>query len=320
MKGKYKAMMNQMKFPTRRGFCLTWLVVAFVSIALDADPLSAQGSNKEEDPRLKARPITLQTKDGMELQAYYFPSDQKKAATTVLLVHEWQGQAGTYAKLASALNKAGCAVLALDYRGHGKSSSYVNARGDKIEIDPEKLSRKDAEAIVTLDLEKAKAFLKDENNDGYLNLNALVVIGVGEGCVLGNLWAMRDWSFPSVGRVKQGQDVKGLVLISPEKQVKGLPLEPSLNDNNLLQLPTLIMAGKTSSDASEARRIESRIAARKKKVGRGEVTGLSLELLDSNLSGASLVSQADGAIKSIVSFVTTEVKGNARRNPWVERD
>ena len=86
MKGKYKAMMNQMKFPTRRGFCLTWLVVAFVSIALDADPLSAQGSNKEEDPRLKARPITLQTKDGMELQAYYFPSDQKKAATTVLLV------------------------------------------------------------------------------------------------------------------------------------------------------------------------------------------------------------------------------------------
>ena len=103
------------------------------------------------------------------------------------------------------------------------------------------MSRKDAEAVVAMDLEKAKGFLKTENNDGYLNLNALVVVGVGEGSVLGSLWAMRDWSFPSLGSVKQGQDVKALVLISPEKQIKGLPLEPALNDN-LLQLLTMIIA------------------------------------------------------------------------------
>jgi len=280
-----------------------------------------QGNKKgKEDPRLEPRPVTLQTKDGMEIRAFYFPSDQKKAATTVLLVHEWEGQASPYYKLVTALNKAGCAVLAPDYRGHGGSKEYVNLRGDKAELDPSKMSRKDAEAIVAMDLEKAKGFLKDENNDGYLNLNALVVIGIGEGCVLGNLWAARDWGFPSLGSVKQGQDVKAIVMISPEKQVKGLPIEPALNDNNLLLLPTLIMAGAGSLGAGEARRMASRLEARKKRVGRGEVTGLSIQMLESDLTEAALVNDARGAIPAIVTFVTTEVKGSDPKNPWVERN
>ena len=280
-----------------------------------------QGNKKgKEDPRLEPRPVTLQTKDGMEIRAFYFPSDQKKAATTVLLVHEWEGQASPYYKLVTALNKAGCAVLAPDYRGHGGSKEYVNLRGDKAELDPSKMSRKDAEAIVAMDLEKAKGFLKDENNDGYLNLNALVVIGIGEGCVLGNLWAARDWGFPSLGSVKQGQDVKAIVMISPEKQVKGLPIEPALNDNNLLLLPTLIMAGAGSLEAGEARRMASRLEARKKRVGRGEVTGLSIQMLESDLTEAALVNDARGAIPAIVTFVTTEVKGSDPKNPWVERN
>ena len=280
-----------------------------------------QGNKKgKEDPRLEPRPVTLQTKDGMEIRAFYFPSNQKKAATTVLLVHEWEGQASPYYKLVTALNKAGCAVLAPDYRGHGGSKEYVNLRGDKAELDPSKMSRKDAEAIVAMDLEKAKGFLKDENNDGYLNLNALVVIGIGEGCVLGNLWAARDWGFPSLGSVKQGQDVKAIVMISPEKQVKGLPIEPALNDNNLLLLPTLIMAGAGSLEAGEARRMASRLEARKKRVGRGEVTGLSIQMLESDLTEAALVNDARGAIPAIVTFVTTEVKGSDPKNPWVERN
>ncbi|MDA8697175.1 alpha/beta fold hydrolase [Rhodopirellula sp.] len=296
------------------------LAFLFLLTASSWTTLFAQGKKGEEDPRLEARPVTLKSKDGMELRVFYFPSEQKKNATTVLLVHEWGGQASPYYKLVTALNKAGCAVIAPDYRGHGGSKEYVNVRGDKAELDPDKMSRKDVEAIVAMDLEKVKGFLKDENNDGYLNLNALVVIGVGEGAVLGNLWAMRDWGFPSIGRVKQGQDVKGLVMISPAKQAKGLPIEPSLNDNNLLMLPTLIMAGEGSLQASEARRMAGRIEARKKRVGRGEVSGLSVQMLDSDLANALLVTEVAAAIPAIVSFVTTEVKGNDPKNPWVERD
>lgn len=298
-----------------KGLWVILLLFSFVS----GGSLLAQGKKDEGDPRLEARPVTLKTKDGMELRAFYFPSDKEKSATTVLLVHEWKGQASPYYKLVLALNKAGCAVIAPDYRGHGGSKEYLNVRGEKAELDPDKMSRKEVEAIVAMDLEKTKGFLKKENNDGYLNLNALVVVGIGEGCVLGNLWAMRDWSFPSLGSVKQGQDVKGLVMISPEKQLKGLAMEPALNDLNLLQLPILIVAGEGSTQAGEARRMASRIEARKKRVGRGDVSGLNVELLDSDLANAALVTQVKEAIPAIVSFVTTEIKGNDTKYPWVER-
>lgn len=313
MFARQSVLKQQSRF-TRLTFLLL-MAVAFGPFSV----VAFANAKDDEDPRLKPRPVTLQTKDGMELRAFYFPSDQKKAATTVILVHEWTGQASPYYKLVSALNEAGCAVLAPDYRGHGGSKSYVNLRGDKIDLDPSKMSRKDAEAVVAMDLEKAKGFLKTENNDGYLNLNALVVVGVGEGSVLGSLWAMRDWSFPSLGSVKQGQDVKALVLVSPEKQIKGLPLEPALNDINLLQLPTMIIAGEGSPQASEARRMASRIEAKKKRVGRGEVTGLTVKMLDSDLDHSELVNQVKEAIPAIVSFVTAEAKGSNPKTPWIER-
>ncbi len=302
-----------------RGLFSFALLVALLGSA----SVFAQGAAKkkgDEDPRLEPRTVTLQTKDGMEIRAFYFPSDQKKSATTVLLVHQLKGQASPYYKLVTALNKAGCAVLAPDYRGHGGSREYINARGDKEEFDPDKMSKRDLEAVIALDLEKAKGFLKEENNDGYLNLNALVVIGIGEGCVLADLWAMRDWGFPSIGSVKQGQDVKAIVLVSPEKQAKGLPLEPALNDNNLLRLPTLIIAGSSSPQGSDARKMASRLEARKKRFGRGEVDGLTSLFPKTGLSHDALVNEVETVIPEIVKFITTEVKGGDRKNPWVERN
>lgn len=277
-------------------------------------------SKEPEDPRLKARPVTLKTKDGMELRAFYFPSEKKKEAPAVLLVHEWQGQASPYVKLVLALNKAGCAVLVPDYRGHGGSREYVNQRGEKAELDPAQMSRRDVEAIVGLDLEKAKGFLKDENNDGYLNLNALVVIGVREGCVLGMQWAKRDWGFPSVGRIKQGQDVKALVLISPEKQVKGLSAESALTDINLVRLPMMIVAGTDSPEAAEARRIANRVEGVKKRIGRGEASGFDLQMVDTALSGPSLVNDVASVVPAIVKFVTSEVEISDSANPWIARE
>ncbi len=124
-------------------------------------------------------------------------------------------------------------------------------------------------ASSALDLEKAKAFLKEENNEENLNLNALVVIGVREGCVMAAHWAQRDWSFPSVGRMKQGQDVKCLVLISPEKQIKGIGIDPTLTNANLIQLPMMIVAGESSPEAAEAERVAKRVEAVEETNGQG---------------------------------------------------
>lgn len=301
----------------RQRLVMTFIFLMVVAVASSA---MAQSNRKRSDDKPKPRPVTLKTKDGVKLSAFYFPSDRGKDATTVLLVHEWKGQAGAYAKLVIALNKAGCAVLAPNYRGHGTSKEYTNRAGETKEFNVEQMSKRDIENIISFDLEKAKAFLKDENNDESLNLNALVVVGVGEGCVMAARWAQRDWQFQSVGRVKQGQDVKALVLISPEKQIKGVALDPALNDPNLVRLPIMIAAGKTHDEADEARRIAKRIESVKKRLGRGTADGFDLVMPNTSLGGVRLVNeQSSGVIQAIVSFVNSNIVVSDEENPWIER-
>ena len=125
------------------------VLVYLASIVVAA---TAMGQKAKPDPKLKPRTVTLKTKDGIELRAFYFPSEKGKEAPTVLLVHEWQGQASPYGPLVLALSKAGCAVLVPDYRGHGDSKEFINALAEKDQFDLARMSRQDVEAIVTFDL------------------------------------------------------------------------------------------------------------------------------------------------------------------------
>lgn len=294
-----------------------WIIamVCLVAIAV-AGTVSAQ----PPDPKLKPRMVKLETKDGIELRAFYFPSDKGKEATTVLLVHEWQGQASPYSKLVIALRDAGCAVLVPDYRGHGGSREYINARGQKDQFNIAQMSKTDVENIIRFDLEKAKGFLKEENDEELLNLNALVVIGVREGCVMAAHWAQRDWSFPSVGSLKQGQDVKALVFISPRKQVKGIGIDPVITNPAIINLPIMIVAGGASPEASEARRLGKRVEGIKTRIGRGEASGYELQLVPTNLSGPSLVNEVSAVIPGIVNFIKSNVDVTDDANQWVKRD
>lgn len=280
----------------------------------------ARRRSKEEDEKLKPRPVTLKTKDGIEVRSFYFPSDKGKEAITVLIVHEWQGQASPYLQLVLALRDAGCAVLVPDYRGHGGSTTYTDRRGKQQKFDVSRMGKRDVGNIIAMDLEKAKGFLKDENNAGNLNLNALVIIGIREGCIMGTTWASRDWSFPSVGRKKQGQDVKAIVMVSPDKQIKGVPIDPVLKDPNILRLPILIVGGTTNPEAKETRRIAKRIKGTKTRAGGGTAPGFQLEMIETSLTGAALVNEASEVIPAIVDFVKEEVRISDDENPWVLRD
>ncbi|QDT06105.1 Alpha/beta hydrolase family protein [Rubripirellula lacrimiformis] len=278
----------------------------------------AQKPKAKEDPKLKPRPVTLKTKDGITLRAFYFPSDKGKEAVTVMVVHEWQGQASPYLKLVMALKNAGCAVLVPDYRGHGGSKEY-NYRGKTKTFNVAQMSKRDIESIILMDLETSKGFLKEENDAGNLNMNALVVVGIREGCVMATHWAARDWSFPSVGSNKQGQDVKGLVLISPEKQIKSIALDQALMSPTILQLPIMVVAGKESPEGSEAQRIIKRVEGVKRRAGGGTVTGFEGKMVDTALSGHSLVNDVSEVIPDIVQFITSEVNAT-EGNPWIQRN
>jgi esterase/lipase len=63
--------------------------------------------------------ISLTTKDGIELAAYYYEGNTDRA---VILVHQNKADASSYQFLIPQLQSKGFHVLALDLRGHGKSS------------------------------------------------------------------------------------------------------------------------------------------------------------------------------------------------------
>jgi hypothetical protein len=294
------------------------MLVFFIAITVATD-LLAQEKESKDDEIPKPRLVKLKAKDGVELRAFYGASLKGKEAITVLIVHEWKGQASPYYKLTTELQKAGCAVLIPEFRGHGGSREYFDARGQNKQFNVSRMSKRDIENIINMDLEASKKFLKRENNEGKLNLNALVVIGIHEGAVFAGHWSQRDWKFPSVGRKKQGQDVKALIYISPEKQIKGIGIDTTLTDRDLIQLPIMLIAGERGSDGAEAKRIAKRVEGMKRKLGRGTPAGFDFQALDTKLSGPRLINDVAAVIPSIIDFITTEVQIGEEENPWVER-
>lgn len=287
-------------------------------------PVMAQDSdrrkrNRRKDQVAAPRPVSLVARDGIKLRAWYFESNQGKDAIPVMLVHEWNSQASPYQKLAMFLQKNGFAVLVPEYRGHGASKTYTARNGKEENFNTDRMSRHHVQAIVTADLESAKGFLKDENNDEKLNLNALTLIGVGEGSIFAALWAQRDWAFPSVGRVKQGQDVKAMVYLSPVNSFKGLKFDGVLRDPNMLRLPTLVIAGADHDRASEAKRIVKQIEIAKRRMSRGAVKDFKSFMVPGGLYGHALIDEVGAVTPTIVKFIQEHVKTDAEANAWVER-
>lgn len=273
---------------------------------------------KKIPEELKPRLEKVTTKDGVQLQIGYFPSDQGKKAATVLLVHEWSGQTSPYVPLAFKLQAAGCAVALLDIRGHGRSR-IIGSDGKPIEVD--RATKRDMEAVVTLDMEAAKKFLRAENDAEKLNLNALAVIGIQEGALLAMNWAMMDWNWPSIGSKKQGQDVKSLVLVSPMKSVNGVSGDQATRHPAISRLPVMIVSGSSISENSEANRL-SKLFERARVTGKfdnSQPLPVKAMRVRVNLSGAELVMRGPEVIDEITSFVQQNVVGNMDVLPWVQR-
>ncbi|QDS89339.1 Alpha/beta hydrolase family protein [Rosistilla ulvae] len=273
---------------------------------------------KKIPEELKPRLEKVTTKDGVQLQIGYFPSDQGKKAATVLLVHEWSGQTSPYVPLAFKLQAEGCAVALLDIRGHGRSR-VIGPDGKPIEV--ERATKRDMEAVVALDMEAAKKFLRAENDEEKLNLNALAVIGIEEGAILAMNWAMMDWNWPSIGSKKQGQDVKALVLVSPLKSVNGVSGDFATRHPAVSRMPVMIVSGSSISENSEANRLaklfeRARVSG---KYNNAQPLPVKAMRVRANLSGANLVLRGPDVLDSIASFIKQNVVDNMDVLPWVQR-
>ena len=203
---------------------------------------------------------------GVNLSCTLFESadssgDESKVVSPMMLIHDWGGSMEDLAPLAAHLQAAGHTVLVPDLRGHGGSTSIVNSSQV---IDYSDFSTAEI-ATIENDLEACKKFLMQYNNDGKLNINMLSVLAVGDMCPLVSAWVLRDWSYPNIGRLKQGKDVQSLFLISPARKFKQYSMvkiakHPLMSGKDQFHIPTLIIWGNGGKSAKDSNSIYKAMA------------------------------------------------------------
>lgn len=167
--------------------------------------------------------LVLETSDGVRLVCTYFGAglaDETAGHSVVpiILLHDWEGNRGQLLEFGKYLQSMGHAVIVPDLRGHGESVGVI---GSEIAIDVAKFRRNEI-ASALKDIECCKKFLVQKNNDGQLNIDLLSMVAVGKSSLLAAQWSVNDWfAFPPFNAegIKQGQDIKSLMLVSPEKKL-----------------------------------------------------------------------------------------------------
>jgi dienelactone hydrolase len=234
-----------------------WLRIASLMLAAAA----AAPSVAQEPPAADEQ--ALETSDGVRFGAWYYaaPAETKPTAT-VILIHDIGGSHKSVGDLARALQRAGCAVVAPDLRGHGSGSQ----RSGEAAADAHQLLRKaDFEAMAASDgrvrddpasshrgeIEAVRGWIKKQADAGKLDIDRLCVVGSGLGATLAAMWTAADWNWPPTTAGPQGQQVKALVLVSPAMAKRGLPMTgPLASEAIRFAVPVMVLAGTNDREAS----------------------------------------------------------------------
>lgn len=289
--------------------------LALLAAALLAPARHAAGADDPKDKPLPPEEVTLRTADDVTIAATFYASKLGRKAVPVILLHAAKGNRGDFEPLALLLQRAGHAVMAVDLRGHGDSPRPGGRVGD--------LRPADYEAIVEPggDLETVKKFLLAKNNAGELNIEKLCVVGIELGAVVALNWAARDWSWPLLATGKQGQDVKALVLVSPEWSYKGLRINEAVAQPNVrADLSVMIVVGKGNNKLlKEARRLHSAFEKYHAASSSGpESETLWFKTPQTNLQAARLVNDKTLHVdEMIVKFIESRLV--KQQIPWADR-
>jgi pimeloyl-ACP methyl ester carboxylesterase len=306
------------------GLRFTWFL-RWALLAALCFPLDARGEDKEE-PIPEAETVLLKTKDGLQLHATFYPARTmnkngtevpKKVRAAVILLHGYKGERQDFDELALRLQATGHAVIAPDLRGHGESLEIALADGGTEKIKADSIRATDLGDMVKFDLEAVKSYLLGKNNEGELNIDKLCVVGADMGAIVAVEWALLDWTgFQALTTGKQGQDVKALVLISPEANFKGVKITEAMNNASVRsQLAILLIAGRKGGKyADEVNKLYKHFSRYHLEKSDPPVVRL---LCEAKLQGGALLGEKSlGVEEAIVKFVNTMAE---RPFPWAER-
>lgn len=173
--------------------------------------------------------IVLRTGDNVDIHITYFQSDLGEETPVVILLHAegssrqaWTTKGGFGEKLWNR----GFAVIAVDLRKHGQS--VIEGPGIRPSVSPV-----DRQRMVTQDLEAVKDFIFKEHMAKRLNMAKTGIIAPEMSAAVAIMYTMLDWSkkpFDDGLKTPRGQDIRTLILLSPESNPKGLTLGKNLVD------------------------------------------------------------------------------------------
>lgn len=308
-------------------------LLAWDTPAVQAQPPAAQKpatppkpAPKPTGPRKEIPPpeaISLTTKDGVIIHGTYYGSTEGKKAIPVIMLPGWERSQNDLTMLAKILQKEGLAVVTVDLRGHGASKSIQGPNGKVTDIDLDRIRASDFDTFVSQDLEAVKSFLMEENNKGNLNIEMLTIIGCDYSAIAALNFAARDWSWPTLPTLKQGQDVKGLVLISPPRTFKGF------NANQALKMPVIqnelsvmIIVGEANrTDLTDGKRVFNSLdKIRQKQMEDPKDRTVFFATKPNDLSGTALLADPrSNCLKDILFFTKSHLAELQANDPWHDR-
>ncbi len=157
-------------------------------------------AQEDARPAGQARPVSLTTSDGLRLHAVYWAG--KDGGMGVVLVHMASRSSEDWRRLAERLANNGVHAIAVDLRGHGKSTT--NSAGQPLTYDA--LTTEDFQAMVA-DVGAAVRFLRDETT---ANPDKILLLGASLGANLAIQYAAGDAKIANVMLLSPGLEYKGV--------------------------------------------------------------------------------------------------------------
>ena len=268
----------------------------------------------------------LAAADGWPIHATYYESPSGKESAAVVLLAGAEGPDKKDARnrriwknTALALQKSGFGVIAVDLRKQGDSIPAV-AEGETSSI---KMAANDYLLMANLDLEIVKEFLLEEHKNEKLNIRKTGIVAVGSSAMVAAAFASADWlrkPFPDGptpdSSTPRGQDIRSLIMYSPNTNVKGLNSNTIMKSLAARQIAIHIVASKdVKEDFRHAERIYKAVEIKgdQFKDGRKLTTAAGEITAEGFLEGRF----ADPTNKDITEFLTKSL--TELEMPWASR-
>lgn len=298
-----------------------WMGLAWMGLAW-------MGSSVQAEPTFRTE--TVSALDKFPIRFTYYPAlvDKEKnpdgpaESGVIVLLHGEKGSRNNWDKetapagqktFPALLQEQGYAVVSVDLRKHGQS--VIDGQEEPLQTD-------DYFKMAAGDLKAVKDFIQIEHQAKNLNMGKMAVISVGFSAPVAAAFSQYDWeqqpyddSPVEAQKTPRGQDVKALVILSPDATAGRLSLNKSLVFLTKQNLAFLLIAGKLDPADKGTAKSAFKAGGGGKKNTENRVYLFEPEM---KYRGTDMFGKTNQAIENtILKFLELHIKKISV--PWVDR-